>query len=150
MSVSRRRFLKSGALVSAALVLKPASVAFGKNSPWSSGAHVDAGSKPFHAYSRELFEPYVGDTFRVRVGKQTVDLKLVDLTVIEPGSAGITTGRTAGTDCFSLRFHATKRLPTTASTFQLSHAKLGHFDLFLGQSTDGGTFVQTAIVNHVI
>jgi hypothetical protein len=150
MSVSRRRFLRSGALVSAALLVKPASVAFAKNSPWSSVAPANANSKPFHAYSRELFEPYVGDTFHVRVGKQRVALKLVALTPVEPAAVGITTGKIARTDCFSMRFHASKPLPTTARAHQLSHAQLGDFDLFMSESRDGRHFVQTAIVNHVI
>jgi hypothetical protein len=155
MSVSRRRFLRNGALLSAAFMLKPASAALGKNSPWSAKAnydlnHVKAGSKPFHSYSREMFEPYVGDIFRVRVGKQTVDLKLVALTPVEQKSAKVTTGKIARTDCFSMRFHASKPLPTTARTHQLSHAKLGNFDLFMNQSNTGREFVQLAVVNHVI
>ena len=158
MSVSRRRFLRTGALVSAALVLKPAADALGKNSPWSNSAssfghrpvHADTTTKPFHAYSRQTFEPYIGDVFRVRVGKQTVDLKLVALTPVEPASAGITTGKTARTDCFSMRFHASKPLPVTTRSHQLSHAQLGNFDLFMNQSSNGREFVQTAVVNHLI
>jgi hypothetical protein len=155
MSVSRRRFLRTGAIVSAAFVLKPATAALGKNSPWSSSfdrahGHARAGSNPVHSYSREMFEPYIGDVFRVRVGKQTVDLKLVALTAVEPTATGITTGKIARTDCFSMRFHASKPLPANARTHQLSHSQLGNFDLFMSQSSNGREFVQTAVVNHLI
>jgi hypothetical protein len=144
--------------VSAALVLKPATDALGKNSPWSNlpssfdhhPNHADTTAKPFHSYSREMFEPYIGDVFRVRIGKQMVDLKLVALTIVEPADAGITTGKTARTDCFSMRFHSSKPLPAGFSAHQLSHAHLGNFDLFMNESSAGRKFVQTAVVNHLI
>ena len=127
MSVSRRSFLRSSAVVSAALVLKPSTFILGNNVPTQS-------------YSREMFEPYVGDTFRVRVGKQTVDLKLVALTNEKKASC---------TDCFSLRFEATKPLPR-ATMHTLNHSKVGNFDLFMVQSKSGAKYLQTAIVNHVV
>lgn len=146
MSVSRRRFLKSGAVVSAALVFKPTSLAFGRNflpSPNSTSSHAS------HVYRREMFEPYVGDVFSVRVGKQMVDLKLVALESVAPASRGITTGRrVARTDCFSMRFHASKPLQTSGLK-NLSHHKLGRFDLFMSEARVGSKFTQTAIVNHL-
>jgi hypothetical protein len=144
MSVSRRRFLRSAAVLSAALVLKPGTFAFGHNSLWSNNA-----ANPDHSYRREMFEPYVGDVFRVRVGKQIVDLKLVSLDSVSPASRGITTGKTTRTDCFSMQFHATKPLPVTARIHNLNHSKLGTFDLFISQSKKGDKFLQTAIVNHI-
>lgn len=156
MSVSRRRFLTNGALLSAAFMLKPATDAFGKNSPWSNGVNrslnhtkADSKPKPYHSYSRETFEPYVGEVFHVRVGKRTFDLKLIELTAIEPASTGITTGKSIRTDCFYMQFHASKQLPATANAYHLSHAKLGNFDLFMNQSSNGRAFVQLALVNHV-
>ena len=146
MSVSRRRFLKAGAVVSAALVLKPGTFVLGQNSLWSNNSFD---STPAHTYRREMFEPYVGDVFRVRVGKQMVDLKLVALENVSPASRGITTGKVARTDCFSLRFHATKPLPATARVHNLNHSKLGSFDLFMSQSRQDRKFLQTAIVNNI-
>ena len=144
MSVSRRRFLTAGAFMSAALVLKPGTFAFGRNSLWSNeSASAD------HGYRREMFEPYIGDVFRVRVGKQMVDLKLVGIEKFAPASCGITTGKVARTDCFAMRFHATTPLPATASCRNLNHSKLGSFELFLSQSKKGGKFQHTAIVNHL-
>ena len=145
MSVSRRRFLKAGAVLSAALVLKPGSFVLGQSSQWSNNP---AHSTPAVTYRREMFEPYVGDVFRVRVGKQMVALKLVALENFAPASRGITTGRVARTDCFSMRFHAMTPLPASAQTLHLNHSKLGGFDLFMSQSKDGRTFLHTAVVNH--
>src|SRR5262245_1467924 len=144
MSVSRRRFLKSAAVVSAAVVLKPGVLSFGQN---SRGAESVI-SNSDHLYRRDMFEPYVGDVFRVRVGKQMVNLKLVALENVSPNSRGITTGKVARTDCFSLRFHASTRLPATSRIHKLNHSKLGSFDLFMSQSKRGSQFMHTAIVNH--
>ena len=144
MSVSRRRFLTAGAVMSAALVLKPGTFVFGQNSQWSNNS-----PDPDHSYRREMFAPYIGDTFRVRVGKQMIDLKLVALENVAPASRGITTGKTTRTDCFSMQFHTTTKLPATARIHNLNHSKLGSFDLFMSQSKKGGKFLQTAIVNHI-
>ena len=136
MSVSRRRFLKSSAVVSAALVLKPGTFILGQNSLWSNNP-----VNSVQPYSREMFEPYVGDTFQVRVGKQMVDLKLVTLQNLPQASR---------TDGFSLQFQASKRLPTTAKIHTLNHKAVGSFDLFMGQSKAGSKFLHTAIVNHLV
>jgi hypothetical protein len=145
MSVSRRRFLQASAVLSAALVLKPSTFVLGQNSLWSNNS-----PDPDHFYRREMFEPYVGDIFRVRVAKRMVDLKLVALETASPASHGITTGKVARTDCFSMRFQAASPLPPAARAHSLSHRKLGSFDLFMSQSKDGSKFLQTAIVNHVV
>jgi hypothetical protein len=144
MSVSRRMFLRSAAVVSAALVLKPGSFVYGRDSQRSNNS-----PNPDHTYRREMFEPYVGDVFRVRVGKQMIELKLVALENAATASRGITTGKVARTDCFSMQFHATRPLPAKARMHNLNHSKLGSFDLYMSQSKKGSKFLQTAIVNHV-
>jgi hypothetical protein len=146
MSVSRRKFLKAGAIVSAAFVLKPGTLALGQNSHWSNSHNPN----PHDLYRREMFEPYVGDVFRVRVGKQMVNLKLEALDNVAPASPGITTGKIARTDCFSLRFHAETPLPPKARMHSLKHSKLGSFDLFMSQAKDGSKLLHTAIVNHFV
>ena len=149
MSVSRRRFLQAGAVMSAALFFKPGTLVFGsQNSLWSSANSTHA--SPAHMYRREVFEPYIGDVFSVRVGKQMVELKLVGLEDVSPASRGITTGKVAQTECFSMRFQAARPLPSTAASRKLNHSKLGSFDLFMSQSKQRGKFLQTAIVNHVV
>ena len=146
MSVSRRRFLKSAAVVSAALVFKPGVLALGQKSHWP----VSVNPNSDHLYRREMFEPYVGDVFRVRVGKQMVDLKLLAVETFAPASRGITTGKIARTDCFSLRFQAAKPMPAKARIHNLKHNALGSFDLFMSQSKDRGKILHTAIVNHFV
>ena len=139
MSVSRRKFLRTGAVVSAALVLNPSTFVVGSDSITSNRAKNKVG---FQLYSREMFEPYVGDTFRVLVGKQVIDLKLVALSNKKPASKKI-----ACADCFSMRFEAVNPLPQS-TLHTLNHRKLGNFDLFMVQSKNGAKFQQTAVVNH--
>lgn len=146
MSVSRRRFLRASAVVSAALVLKPSTFVFGQNSQSSNNS---VSSTPAQTYRREMFEPYVGDVFHVRVGRQMVALKLMALENVSPASRGITTGKVARTDCFSMRFHAATPLPSTARIHNLNHSNLGSFDLFMSPSKEGRKFLQTAIINHL-
>ncbi|HEY5885998.1 MAG TPA: hypothetical protein VIT88_15025 [Pyrinomonadaceae bacterium] len=146
MSVSRRNFLTSSAALSVAFMLKPGTSVLGQNSVPSNNARLRSTSSQF--YSRATFEPLVGDTFRVRVDTQTIDLKLVSIADIKSNAAGITTGRTSRMDCFSLRFHASKPLPATATLHNLEHQSLGSFGLFMTQSDAGSGFLQTAIVNH--
>ena len=55
MSVSRRSFLKAGAVLSAALVLKPGTFVFGQSSSLSNSLN----SSPAHTYRREMFERHV-------------------------------------------------------------------------------------------
>lgn len=149
MSVSRRKFLESAAVVSAALVFKPGTFIFGQNSQRSNHS-LNHSRNPVHGYSRKMFEPYVGDVFRVRVGKQTVKLKLVALEDFQPPSQGITTGKIARTDCFSLRFHAAKRFRASAGLHTLKHSRLGSFDLFMIHSKEGARLQHTAIINHLV
>lgn len=149
MSVSRRKFLRSGAVLSAALLLKPGSFVVGQNSLWS-GHSLNNATNPVRGYTREMFAPYIGDVFRVRMGKQMVDLKLASLIDAEPASPGITTGKIARTDSFSLRFYASSPLHSTATIRQLNHPELGTLDLFLSQSEQGSGFLHTAIVNHLV
>jgi hypothetical protein len=97
-----------------------------------------------------MFEPYVGDVFRVRAGKQTIDLKLVALENSQPVSPGITTGNIARTDCFSLRFETSKRLSARSRIHNLNHRQIGSFDLFMAPSQEGSKFLHTAVINQLV
>lgn len=146
MSVSRRNFLRSSAALSAAFLLKPGTSVLGQDSVRSNNANLGSTFSQF--YSRATFEPLVGDTFRVRVDTHTIDLKLVSVAEMKSNASGITTGKTSRMDCVSLRFHASKPLPATATFHTLEHQSLGSFGLFMTQSDAGSGFLQTAIVNH--
>jgi len=143
MSVSRRRFLRSGALggLAAGLMLNSNIFALAHDSNQS----VDhpAGFD----YSRDHFEPHVGSAFRLRQGKQKLDLTLVNLVDYRQPSRNARTLKAKNTESFVLVFLAPKNL-YRASTYQLEHPKLGKFDLFMTRNSDCDKM--TAVVNRLI
>jgi hypothetical protein len=149
MSVSRRRFLRSGAIsaVSAGLVLQSARSAFAVNSTEPSLSAPHAGGRPIFNYSRSNFEPHVGSSFKVLVGKDSVNLKLIDLVDYKTWS-----GRQmppTGTESFVLAFRAPKTLSLQSATQKLEHPALGKFDLFMTGSKDRGRISYTAVINRI-
>lgn len=141
MSVSRRRFLRSGALggLAAGLMLKSNSLVFGHDDQSVAQA---AGFN----YSRADFEPHVGNIFRLRQGKQTLDLTLVSLTDYQ-SSRRSRTAKTQNTECFVLAFRVPKHF-SGSWTYQLEHPKLGKFDLFMTRNGDPDQM--TAVVNRIV
>ena len=101
MSVSRRKFIKSGALtaLSAGVIFMAAESAFGqKKAPRRPISKFDvpyeAQQNPILYYDRATFEPYIGGTFIGRDARgRTVELKLLRVTEFKPTSATITRGR---------------------------------------------------------
>lgn len=139
MSVSRRRFLRSGALggLAAGLMLKSNSFALGHDN------HSSDHAVGFN-YSRANFEPHVGSRFRLRQGKQMLDLTLVNLTDYQPSRTAF---KAKSTESFVLAFRTPKNL-SRSSMYQLEHPKLGTFDLFI--SRNGDRDYLTAIVNRIV
>ena len=141
MSVSRRRFLRSGALggLAAGLTLKSNGFALGHDLNHSSD-HAASFN-----YSRANFEPHVGSIFRVGRGTQ-MRLTLVSLTDYEP-SRTASTSKAKSTESFVLAFRAPRNL-SRSSMHQLVHPKLGTFDLFI--SPNGNRDNMTAVVNRIV
>ena len=142
MSVSRRRFLRSGALggLAAGLMLNSNSLALGHDS-----SHFSDPVTGFN-YSRADLEPHVGSTFGLRQGKQLLDLKLVNLTDFQP-SRNAETFKVKSTESFVLTFRAPRNIYRSA-TYQLEHPKLGTFDLFISRNGDRDNM--TAVVNRIV
>ena len=142
MSVSRRRFLKSGTLggLAAGLMLKSNGFALGHDLN-DSNDHP-----PGFDYSRATFEPHVGSTFRLLQGNQTHDLTLVNLTDYQQTRTS-RSSKAKSTESFVLSFRAPKSLSRT-STYRLEHAKLGTFDLFI--AGNGRHENMTAVVNRIV
>lgn len=147
MSVSRRRFLKSGAMgaVSAGLVLQSARNAFAGT---STEPGLNAGGRFGFSYSRASFEPHVGSSFRVRVGENSVNLKLVNL--VDYKAPSKRRMPVTGTESFMLAFRAPKSLAHRSATQKLEHPALGKFDLFMTGSQDRGRILYTAVINRIV
>src|SRR5437764_13593986 len=144
MSVTRRKFLRSGAItvLSAGLVFRPGAIAFGQDVKRPDAARglypipQQAQRDPVFAYTRATFEPYVGGIFSTRgVGGGTVELTLVAVRDRNPKSTTKTkrgvVAESRNMDCFSLLFRSPARLSDLTTIYRLEHAALGTFDLFL-------------------
>jgi len=165
MSVTRRKFLRSGAItvLSAGLVFRPGTIALGqdvKRPDAARGLHPipqQAQHDPVFVYTRATFEPYVGGVFSTRgVGGGTVELTLVAVRDRNPKTAttktkrGVVASESRNTDCFSLLFRSPARLSDLTTIYRLEHAALGTFDLFMTASEDEhGQVFYEAIINHV-
>lgn len=158
MSVSRRKFMKSGALtaLSAGLIFKAGETAFGQkrvpDRPISKfEVPYEAQQNPILYYDRATFEPYVGGTFIGRDARgRSVELKLVSVKEYKPPTTRITTGSTRRTDSFSLTFSASSSLPPFTSIHVIEHAVLGKFDLFLQRSGDNSQILYQAVITHLL
>lgn len=160
MPVTRRSFLRSGATaaLTTAVALKAAPLAFGQigSKPDPTRDHqipYEAKQSPLFTFKRETFEPYVGGTFRVRAGAKAVDMTLSKVSVCEisPRGRKLSKKPARQTDCFSLTFTADEALTDLTTIYDIEHAALGTFALFLvRRDGPGGTHFYEAVFNHAL
>ena len=159
MPVSRRRFLRSGATaaLTAAVAFKAAPLAFGQIGSKPDPTRdfpipFEAQKSPLISFKRETFEPYVGGTFRVRAGASAADMTLKKVTSCEVSPRGRKlTKRSRETSCFSLIFSSDKALTDLTSIYDVEHAALGSFAIFLTRRDEpNGTFSYEAVFNHAL
>ncbi|MEP6635305.1 MAG: hypothetical protein ABJB97_01175 [Acidobacteriota bacterium] len=160
MSLSRRKFMRSGALtaLSAGLLLKSGNLTFAQKAR----KVVDTGigfQVPLTAQkdilflaSQATFEPYIGSIFQARgANGAKVNLTLLSVTPYKPNEkTRITTGKAPVTDSTSLMFKATGKLPSFSSIPSLYHPALGKLDLFLTlHEAENGRIFYEAVINHI-
>lgn len=160
MPVSRRSFLRSGATaaLTTAVALKAAPMAFGQISSRPDTTRepeipYEAKQSPLFAFKRETFQPYVGGTFRVRAGANGVDMPLTQVRGCEISARGRNLSKKPAkqTDCFALVFTSEEALTDLTTIYDVEHAALGSFALFLTRR-DGprGTHFYEAVFNHAL
>ena len=162
MTFTRRKFLRSGALsvLAAGLLFRTGPLAYGQDRkrPDTAGAFkipFEAQQDPVFYFTRATFEPYIGGVFTTRgLGGGTVELTLVAVHDWNP-KATVKTARGVAaesrrTDCFSLLFRASGKLPELSTIYRLEHGALGSFDLFMTASKGphGERFYE-AVINHL-
>ncbi len=160
MPVTRRSFLRSGATaaLTTAVALKAAPLAFGQigSKPDPTRDHqipYEAKQSPLFTFKRETFQPYVGGTFRVRAGAKAVDMTLTKVRGCEISARGRNLAKKAArpTDCFALIFTSDEALTDLTSIYDIEHAALGGFALFLTRRDGpGGTYFYEAVFNHAL
>lgn len=157
MSVTRRSFLKSGAttVLTTVVALSQFTNAHGqgKSAPGRAGGEIpfDAQKSPLFFFRAETFRPYVGGVFTARAGKNSIKMTLARVRDCSPKSTTkITTGKAPQTDCFALEFTADESLTDLTSIYDIEHAALGEFSLFMTrrEGPDGKTLYE-AVFNHL-
>ena len=163
MPVNRRSFLKSGAMsvLTTAVTFGFVSTARGQGKPTPpakesptprTGAEVPSGAEqsPLFYFTRETFEPYVGGVFIARAGRNSVEMKLLRVRDCTPKSTKLVKGTAPKTDCFALEFSSDGTLTDLTSVYDVRHAALAEFPLFLTRrdGPDGTNFYE-AVFNHV-
>jgi hypothetical protein len=112
----------------------------------------EAQQSPLISFKRETFEPYVGGTFRVRAGAHAVDMTLTKVRGCEVSARGrALTKKARPSDCFALIFSANDTLTDLTSIYDVEHAALGKFALFMTRR-DGphDTYFYEAVFNHAL
>jgi len=142
MSISRRLFIKTGALaaVIAGISLKPGLLALGQEPTVSLPA-----SDPLSNYTQATFEQYVNSIFTLR-GRKTIEVVLTKVEDTLPAKVS----RTGGRESFALHFRGGgTALPQ--DTYVIEHPSLGTFMMFLVPTTtdENGAQGYVAVVNRL-
>ena len=161
MPISRRFFLKQGSLtaLTAGLAVGASGLAFGQKSRQISPATASTDGIPYQAqkdplfyYTRAAFDPCVGSVFQANgADGKVVELTLLSVTgyTADPKTR-LTTGKPRQTDCFSLMFKASGKLPSFSSIPALYHPVLGKLEMFLTLREVRGEIFYEAVINHLI
>ena len=164
MSVNRRSFLKSGALsvLTAAFGLTCVTPALGQGklrrkveAPTSTpGAQIPFGARqhPLFYFTRGTFHPYVGGVFLASACRESISMTLVEVIDFTPKAWGrFVQGRVQPMNTFALEFSSTDKLTDLTTIYNIRHAALGEFPLFMTRR-DGpaGTSLYEAVFNHLL
>jgi hypothetical protein len=142
MSISRRVFMKAGALaaVIAPISLKPGLLALGQEPSFALPA-----ADPLSNYTQATFTQYINSIFTLR-GRKTVEVMLTKVEDSLPAKVS----RAGGRESFTLHFRGGgAALPQ--DTYVIEHPSLGTFRMFLvPTSTDeNGAQGYVAVVNRL-
>lgn len=139
MDITRRRFLSAiGAGAVWSSLPRTGLGLLGAGSPaWAARASRTA--LDLVTATADTFRPHVGSRFRLqRAGQKALDLRLDGVTSSQPDGV---------TDAFSLQFSAGGPTGLGQATYDLDHAVLGPFRIFLVPAGSQGL---GAVVNHVL
>ena len=147
MSISRRKFLRTGTFVAMAAVI-PAAV-LGQNRKERDGNPFDqqvAQPDPLSFYNKAAFTSYLNSIFRVSTGYSVVEVALIRVKDLPAGGPAAP----AGSESFSLLFvGGSKQLEQ--GTYKMDHPSLGSFQMFLVPSgaDQYGAEAYVATINRI-
>ena len=148
MTVTRRTFLRSGAMTAllTGLTLDSIPRAFAQQSQTHDAAHDSA-------FKRETFLPYLHGAFALNAGAHSVDATLVSVRNWTPNpKLAKLTRKTRKSDSFALVFRSKEKLTDLTTIYDVEHAALGRFPLFLTRrkGQQHGTYFYEAVFNHAL
>jgi hypothetical protein len=110
---------------------------------------VEAQQDPVFLFTAGTFAPYVGDIFETHNARgESIALRLDQVKKYEPKNR--LTPKAQATESFSLIFKTSSELPPLTSIHQISHPRLGKFDLFLTRvKTENDGLFYEAVINHL-
>lgn len=159
MKATRRSFLKSGAItvLMAGMALEMIPSVFAQSGPPDPTKDVpvpfEAQQSPLFYFKRETFEPYVGGVFKVKAGAKSVEMTLESVRDTTPTAQGckITKKPARPSEGFALTFRSPEALTDLTTIYDVEHAALGKFALFMTRR-DGpnGTYLYEAVFNHAL
>ena len=104
-----------------------------------------------YSFKRETFQPYLHGVFKLSAGANSVEATLVSVRDCTPNPNQKTTRKSRPSDSFALVFRAEGKLTDLTSIYDVEHAALGKFPLFLTRR-DGpqGKYFYEAVFNHAL
>ena len=160
--ISRRSFLKSGAMVALAAAIPAEFVASAAGqralrkplnaSPFFPIPHLSQ-IDPMAYLTMAAFTPYVKTVFRIRTAQsQVMPVTLVEVTDTRTvADKKKTTGKISaadGKECFSLYFRGSKRVELPQGTYKIDHDALGRLSLFIVPIDKNGSGYE-AVINRM-
>lgn len=132
----------------AGVLLASARAGLGQTSS-RSDVPAEAQRDPVFLFTAATFAPYVGDIFETRNARgESIALRLDQVDKHETKNR--LTSKAKSTDSFSLIFKASDELPPLTSIHEISHPRLGKFDLFLTRyKTQSDELLYEAVINHL-
>jgi hypothetical protein len=160
MKATRRGFLKSGAmtlvLAGVALEMIPTAFAQSGQTPDKTKDYpvpFEAQQSPVFYFRRETFLPYVGGAFKVSAGAKSVEMKLESASLCKksPSADKMMKKLPRPSECFTLVFTSPSALTDLTTIYNVEHAALGKFALFMTRrGGPAGTYYYEAVFGRVL
>ena len=160
MTATRRSFLKSGAITvlmaGIALEMIPSVFAQSNQRPDLTKdipVPFEAQQSALFYFKRETFEPYIGGTFKVSAGAKTVEMTLESVRDTTPSAKSCKVSKKPArpSEGFALTFRSSGKLTDLTTIYNVEHAALGKFALFLTRRDGpGGVYFYEAVFNHAL
>ena len=158
MTVTRRRFLRTGAMtvMLTGLALDSVPLAFAQSLRKSDPSQdflpsLEAQREPTYNFRRETFEPYVNGVFKLSAGANSVEATLVAVRDCKPDAKSKPTPKSRPTECFALDFRSEGKLSDLTTIYDVEHGALGKFALFLTvREGPRDTYYYEAVFNHAL